>query len=177
MIPNIVKYLYGARVPFRLSSYPSEEPLPKPAHPMPPSSTRVETQIVLVEGRLVLACYAAGESIDYAALNAMFGGIAVPGNVKDLPPEFHDVQGPLPALGGFFGATTVIDEGVVCGVLEFQAFDGNDFIDIPWDDWARLEAPRFGSFASAGELPEETEAKAPSTSRGAQAAPPPPPPR
>jgi hypothetical protein len=173
MIPNIVKYLYGARVPFRLSSYPSEEPLPKPAHPMPPSSMRVETEIVLVEGRLVLACYAAGESIDYAALTAMLGGVAVPGNVNDLPPEFRNVQGPLPALGGFVGATTVIDEGVVCGVLEFQAFDGNDFFDVPWDDWARVEAPRFGSFASAGELPEETSA--PSTSRGAEAPAAPPP--
>lgn len=174
MIPNIVRYLYGARVPFRLSSYPSEEPLPKPAHPMPPSSMRVEAEVVLVEGRVVVACYPSGESIDYAALSTMLGGLAIPGKPSDLSPELASVQGPLPPLGGLFGATTVIDEDVVCGVIEFQLFDGNDYIDIPWDDWARLEAPRFGAFASAGELPEEATS-APSTSRGAQAPAAPPP--
>jgi hypothetical protein len=156
MIDTIVRYLCGAHVPFRLSSYPSEESLPKLAHRTPHEAMLVSTELVLVDGRIVIACFPSSESIDYAALGAMLGGMAVPASMSDLPGEFASARGPVPPLGQLFGVTTVMDQSVVCSVIEFQVFDRNDFIDIPWDDFARMETPRIGSFASAGELTETT---------------------
>jgi hypothetical protein len=156
MLDTIVRYLHGARVPFRLTSYPSDEPFPKAAHPMPPHSMLVDSEIVRVGGRIVLACFPAGEAVDYAAIGASLGGVATSGEPSDLPGELAAVPPPIPPLGQLFGLTLVVDERLTsCSVLVFQAFGGSDFFDIPYDDWARLEAPRIASFASMGELAEE----------------------
>jgi Ala-tRNA(Pro) deacylase len=155
LLGTIVTYLHGARVPFRLASYPNQEPLPKAAHPMPPHSMLVESEVILVEGRVALACYPAGEQVDYAALTAALGFGVVPGDVSDLPTALATASSPIPPFGQLFGVPIIIDERLMnCAVLVCQAFGESDFFDIPYDDWARLEAPRVAAFAFGGELPE-----------------------
>jgi Ala-tRNA(Pro) deacylase len=158
MLGTIVDYLHGARVPFRLASYPTEEPLPRAAHPLPAHAVVVDTEIILVEGRVALACFPAGEAIDYTALSAVLGAIAVPADYADLPGELASAAPPIPPFGQLFGLPIIVDEGVeAAAILSIPAFGGNDFFDIAYDDWARVEAPRVASFASAGELPVSTE--------------------
>jgi Ala-tRNA(Pro) deacylase len=153
LLGTIVNYLHGARVPFRLASYPNQETQPMAAHPMPPHSMLVESAPILVEGRVALACFPHGETLDYAALGAALGAGVVPADPNDLPAELASASHPIPPFGQLFGLPIVIDERLrACGVLVCQAFGESDFIDVPYDDWARLEAPRVASFAFGGEL-------------------------
>jgi hypothetical protein len=39
----------------------------------------------------------------------------------------------------------------------FLAFSPGDWVEIPYDDFARLERPRIASFAIGGELPAARE--------------------
>lgn len=159
MLGTIVDYLHGARVPFRLASYPTEEPLPRAAHPLQPHSIVVDTEIVIVQGRVALACFPAGEVIDYTALSAALGAAALPGTYSDLPGDLPSAAPPIPPFGQLYGLPIIIDESLTtAAIIAIPAFGGNDFFDIPYDDWARIEAPRVASFASAGELPASTEA-------------------
>lgn len=153
MIETIVRYLHGARVPFRLASYPSEEQLPKAAHRLPVGGMVVDTEIVLLDGRAVLTCFPAGETPDLAAVGAALGGVAIGGTMEELPGEFRYAGRPIPPLGQLLGLPLVLDERVTsCAVLVFGAFGESDYFEVPYEDFARLEQPRIASFASAGEL-------------------------
>jgi prolyl-tRNA editing enzyme YbaK/EbsC (Cys-tRNA(Pro) deacylase) len=155
MLDMIVRYLHGARVPFKLTSYPSEEPSPHVAHALPPHSALVETEVVRIDDRVALACFPAGERPDYAALGAALGGTAVPGDVSDLPGELSAMQPPIPPLGQLAGLTLVVEERLSqSAILVFQAFGGSDFFEVPFEEWAVLEAPRMAAFAVMGELPQ-----------------------
>lgn len=158
MLDTIVSYLHGNRVAFRLASYPSEEPLPHAAHVMPPNAMLVDTEVILVEGKVALACFPAGETIDYAALGASLGAICMRGDHKDLPGALSSAAPPIPPFGQLFGLPIILDETVNnnASVLVTPAFGGNEFFDLAFEDWARVEAPRVASFASAGELTEQT---------------------
>jgi hypothetical protein len=166
MLDTIVAYLHGNRVPFRLTSYPSEEPLPHAAHPMPPSAMLVDTEVVLVGGRVALACFRAGSIVDYSALSSALGSTCVAGDHSDLPSALAGLSPPIPPFGQLFGLTIILDETVNNGaaVIVSPAFGGNEFFDVLYDDWVRVEAPRIASFASAGELPERTQDTTPATS-------------
>lgn len=153
MLGTIVNYLHGSRVPFRLVSYPNQEPMPMAAHPMPPHSMLVESEPILIEGRAALACFPAGEKVDYAALSTALGSAAVPAEPNDLPYDLGSARSPIPPFGELFGLPIILDERLTtCAMLVCQAFGGSDFFEIAYDDWARLEAPRVASFAFAGEL-------------------------
>lgn len=153
MIETVVRYLHGARVPFRLASYPSEEPEPKAAHTMPARGMLVDTGIVLLDGRAVLACFPAGAIPSMAAIGTALAGMAVEGTADELPDEFRYASSPIPPLGQLFGLPLVLDEDVThCSVLVFRAFGESDYVEIPYEEFARLEQPRVASFASAGEL-------------------------
>ena len=153
MLDIIVKYLHGAAVPFVLSSYPNEDGMDVAPHPIPEGGLMVDTQLVLVDGRLALVCFPEGEHVDLSAVGSELGGLAVETTAEALPAEFQNVRGTIPPLGQLFGAPIVVDERVAeCRVLVFRVMDGNDCIDVPYDAFARLESPRVASFASAGEL-------------------------
>lgn len=153
MIHSVVQYLHGARVPFRLASYPSEEAEPRAAHHVPPGGILVDTDIVLLDGRAVLACFPAGEAPGLGALGAALGGTAIEGTTGDLPNEFRYAKRPIPPLGQLFGFPLVVDERVTrCSVLVFRVFGESDYFEISYEDFARNEQPRIASFASAGEL-------------------------
>jgi prolyl-tRNA editing enzyme YbaK/EbsC (Cys-tRNA(Pro) deacylase) len=163
MLDTIVRYLHGARVPFKLTSYPSEEPSPQVAHALPPHSVLVDTEIIRVGDRVALACFPAGEQADHAAIGAALGGVAVSGDASDLPGELGSMPPPVPPLGQLMGLTLVVDERLAeSAILVFQV-GGSDFFEVPYEDWARLEAPRMAAFASMGELPEKSGS--PSASR------------
>ena len=154
MLGTIVDYLHGARVPFRLASYPTEEPLPRAAHPRPPHSILVDSEVILVDGRVALACFPAGEAIDYAALSAALGAVAVEGSHSDLPGDLPSAAPPIPPFGQLYGIPIIVDESLArAAIIAIPVLGGSDFFDIAYEDWARVEAPRVASFASAGELP------------------------
>lgn len=154
MLDTIVAYLHGNRVPFRLTSYPTEEPLPHAAHVMPPNSMLVDTEVVLIGGKVALACFPAGEAIDYGALGASLGAVCIAGDHSDLPTALVGIAPPIPPFGQLFGLTIILDEtlSTSAAILVCPTFGGNDFFDVAFEEWARLEAPRIASFASAGEL-------------------------
>lgn len=159
MLDTIVSYLHGNRVPFRLASYPTEEPLPHAAHPMPPNAVLVDTQIVLIEGRVALACFRAGSIVDFNALSSAIGATCIAGDHSDLPSALAGLAPPIPPFGQLFGLPIILEETVAndAAVIVTPAFGGSDFFDILFEEWARVEAPRMASFVSAGELPETTE--------------------
>lgn len=167
MLDTIVAYLHGNRVQFRLTSYPSEEPLPHAAHPIPPNAVLVDTEIVLVDGGVVLACFRAGDAIDYSALSWALGSTCIRGDQSDLPSAITGLPPPVPPFGQLFGLPLIVDETVNTGasIVVTPVFGGNDFLDLSFEDWMRLEAPRVASFASMGELREATasEREAPTT--------------
>jgi Ala-tRNA(Pro) deacylase len=153
MIENLVRYLHAARIPFRLASYPSEERQPKAAHPIPAGGMLVETELLVLDGRPVLACFPAGEAPDLAAVGAALGGLAVVGTSDELPDDLRYAEPPIPPLGQLFGLPLVVDERVTrCSLIVFASFGESDFFEIPYEDFARLEQPRVAAFASAGEL-------------------------
>ncbi len=156
MLGTIVEYLHGARVPFRLSSYPSEEAQPIAAHRLPPGGMLVETRLLVVDGRLVIAGFPAREDVDSAAISTALGGVAVPVPNDELPDEFRRMSGPVPPLGQLFGISIVLDERIAsASVVVFRAFGESNYFEIAYDEYARLEQPRLARFASAGELAAE----------------------
>lgn len=165
MIESIVRYLHGARVPFRLASYPSEEVEPKAAHPVPRGAVLVDTEVLVVDGRAILACFRSGDAVEPAAIGAALGGLAAEGTSDELPDELRYAERPIPPLGQLFGVPIVVDTSVTTATaLVFRAFGESDYFEIPYEDFARLEQPRVASFASAGELaaaPRRTAARAP----------------
>jgi Ala-tRNA(Pro) deacylase len=153
MIESIVRYLHAARVPFRLASFPSEEPLPRVAYRVPAHAIMVESRVVLIDGRAVLVCFPEGEAIDFAALSAIFAGLATEGTSEELADELRRTETRIPPFGQLLGVPVVIDTRVAqCAVIVFRAFSESDFFEVPFEDYARLEQPQVAAFSSVGEL-------------------------
>jgi prolyl-tRNA editing enzyme YbaK/EbsC (Cys-tRNA(Pro) deacylase) len=161
MLDTIVKYLHGARVPFKLASYPSEELEPIAIASLAPHAVRVETRLLFVGGRLVLACFAAGHTVDPVALAHELGGAVIEASAPDLPAPLDELAGPIPPLGSLYGVPVILDQAARAGTsVVFRAFSGSDWFEIPYDDFARLEQPRVASFALAGSLPAHRDERA-----------------
>jgi hypothetical protein len=164
MLDAIVRYLHDSLIPFRLASYPSAEHLPAVAHPLPPHGLFVQSRLVLAADKLVITCFPADENMDLAALgNALAVPVLEP-TTEDLPPVLQSIGTRPPALGGLFGFPVIADETLTeYGVIVFRPFERSDFLEIPYEDYARLERPRVASFIRAGELspaPRRTRAAA-----------------
>jgi hypothetical protein len=154
MLDTIVRYLHASLIPFRLASYPSMEHLPRAAHPIPKHGILVDSHLLLVEDKLVIAAYPASERLDLAALANELQSPVVEPTPEDLPEALQHYEGPPPPLGQLFGVSVVLDEMVSrYATLVFQPFGESDFFEIPYDDYARQEQPRIASFVRAGELP------------------------
>jgi hypothetical protein len=92
-------------------------------------------------------------------LKAELGTDVVEGTADDLPSPYTGAAGPIPPLGGELGTLTLIDSAVAtASSLAFAVFAPTDIVDIPDDEYSRLERPRIASFAVGGELPERTAA-------------------
>jgi hypothetical protein len=155
MLARVVEYLRSNDVPFRLASYPSPEPEPSVAH-RAPEAVAVETHVLLIDERTTLACVPRGDKVNVpgllAALNAEL--VEEEGGRETLPWPFTGAVPPFPPLGRLFGTPLILDESLLrAPVLTFQVFSAFDFVEIDYDDFARLEHPRIEAVAVAGELP------------------------
>jgi prolyl-tRNA editing enzyme YbaK/EbsC (Cys-tRNA(Pro) deacylase) len=168
MLDMIVRYLHEALVPFRLASYPSEEHLPTAGHATPLYAIAVESRVLRAGDKLVLACHPVNMLIDLAAISNELGAPVVEASPEDLPAILQGEKGP-PPLGHLFGMPLIVDEEITHHTsIIFQPFDDSDYVEVPYDDFARLEQPRIASFARGGELPRAAEG--PRAEEGAAAA-------
>jgi prolyl-tRNA editing enzyme YbaK/EbsC (Cys-tRNA(Pro) deacylase) len=162
MLERVVHYLRSNGVPFRLFSYPSPEPLPGVVHPVPPGGILVETSVLLVGGQPAIACTPRGTRVNLPGLEAELGVPVIEGSAADLPPPYAGVSGPIPPIGRAIGALTLVDEAVsLASPIVFDAFSSTDIVEVPYDEFSRLERPRVSSFAIGGELPESSEEREP----------------
>jgi prolyl-tRNA editing enzyme YbaK/EbsC (Cys-tRNA(Pro) deacylase) len=155
MLAKVVEYLRSNGVPFRLLSYAASEPEPRVAH-RSPETLAVDTHVVLIDGRASLACLPRGEKVNIpgllATLHARF--IEEQGARDVLPWPFGSSAFPIPPLGRMLGAPLFVDQALLrAPILCFEAFSRNDFLELTFDDFARLERPRVEAVAVAGELP------------------------
>jgi prolyl-tRNA editing enzyme YbaK/EbsC (Cys-tRNA(Pro) deacylase) len=152
MIDAVIRYLHRSLVPFRLTSRPSAEPYPQSAFRVPEGGVLVDTALLRVGRAVVIACYPAREKPDFAALRNLLGDLVVSASPNDFPDSLRGATGPVPPLGQLFELPLVVDTRVSeARVVVFRAF-GEDYVEIAYDDLARLEQPRVGSFAFGGEL-------------------------
>jgi hypothetical protein len=169
MIEQLINYLKRQLIPFRLLSFPSPEPLPEVAFPRPQLSQIVEAQVLLAGGRPVLACIREGDHIDYACLSREIGAVAIDGANEDLPPAFRGVAH-LPPVGGMLGMPVLVDARVLGTVVVFRAFGADDFVELVYDDFVRVERARVAVFAIAGELPPAEETAQPGQAGSSESA-------
>jgi prolyl-tRNA editing enzyme YbaK/EbsC (Cys-tRNA(Pro) deacylase) len=161
MLERVVTYLHANAVSFRLSSHPSPEPLPAVALRLPPGGVMLDTHLLLVGGQPAIACVASGARLSLPRLSHELSTDVIEATPRELPEPYRGVQGPVPPLGREVGALTLVDERVaVASSVTFAAFTPYDLVEMPFDDFARLERPRVVSFAVGGELPEPAEAPA-----------------
>lgn len=146
MLDAVVRHLYSSGVPFRLSSQSPAPPTPR--------GTKVDTQFVLIAARLALIAFPSGLRPDHAALSNTLGAVVLEVPFEDLPDVLRG--GPVPPLGTLFGVPLVVDERLATesDIIAFQAFRADDWFDLAYDDFARLETPRVVAFATGGELTE-----------------------
>jgi Ala-tRNA(Pro) deacylase len=155
MLDSIVRYLHESLTPFRLSSYPSLEHLPKAVEPVPKYAVLVESRLVFVADKLTLLCYPANEQADISAVANELDAAVLDAGPEDLPAPIQRYNAPPPPLGQLYGLPIIIDEAVTrYAAIVFQPFGESDYVEVPYDDFARLEQPRVASFARAGELAE-----------------------
>jgi hypothetical protein len=158
MLDRIVRYLHESLVPFRLSSYPSPEHVPKAAQPIPKFALRVDTKVVLVGDKLAILCFASGDMADLPALANELDASICDATIDDLPGDLQRFEDPPPPFGQLFGMSVIVDEKLTQHAsIVVTLFGESDYLEIPYDDFARQEEPRVASFARAGELPERTE--------------------
>ena len=152
MIDAVVRYLRQRRA-LRALSYAAPEPQPVVAHRLPPGAQLVVAHVVLVDGKPAIACIQPGETLNLAAIALETGALATESSAAELGDEYRDAAAPLPPLGGVFGVPLFVDERVAqAALLMFRAFDANDYVEVLYEDFARLERPRVAAFASAGAL-------------------------
>jgi hypothetical protein len=162
MLERVVHYLRSHNVPFRLFSYPSPEPLPDVVHPVPPGGLMVETRVLLVGGQPAIACMPRGSQVNLPRLEVELGTLVIEGSAADLPPPYTGTSGPIPPIGRAIGALTLVDEAVsLASPIVFAVFASTDVVEVPYDEFSRVEQPRVSSFAIAGELPEGSEESEP----------------
>jgi hypothetical protein len=90
----------------------------------------------------------------------VLGADVIEGAAADLPPPFCSARELVPPLGGVMGVLTIVDErATIASAIVFLAFSPGDCVELPYDDFARLERPRIASFAIGGELPAGQEAE------------------
>jgi prolyl-tRNA editing enzyme YbaK/EbsC (Cys-tRNA(Pro) deacylase) len=152
MLEQIIRYLRGAAVPFRLTSYSSAEEKPDVAHPSPPGGVIVDVRAIVVDGRPAIACMPRGEMPDLGRLASAIGAAAVTNG--DPTALGADGEPTLAPLGGMLGVPLFLDEALRDAAwIVFRASAPAAFVEIAYEDFARLERPRIAAFAGGGALP------------------------
>lgn len=158
MLDRIVRYLHESSVPFRLSTYPSPESQPKAAQPIPKFAIEVTSKVVLVGDKLTILCLASSDRADFSALANELNASVCDAVHEDLPEDLQRFEDAPPPLGQLFGMPIIVDEKVTrYASIVMSLFGESDYLEIPYDHFARQEDPRIASFGRAGELPARTE--------------------
>jgi hypothetical protein len=154
-LANVVQYLHASGIDFRLMSYPSPEPAPPVAFRVRPAGAIVDVHLVLADGRLGLGCVPTGGSVNLLRLRAEIGATVLDeARIVDLPWPYNRATGWIPPLGGLFGAPVFVDDALAAvPLIAFHAFSATDFIEVMYDDFARLEQPRVVALAGGEQLP------------------------
>jgi prolyl-tRNA editing enzyme YbaK/EbsC (Cys-tRNA(Pro) deacylase) len=160
MLDRVVRYLHDATVAFRVVSFPSPEPLPEVAYSLPPGGLLIDTRVVLIGAQPAIACTRQGVPLSYARLATFLREPVLHADSGDLQGEIAKAGDPVPPLGGLVGAPIFIDEDATeTAIIVFRAFAPNDFIELSYEDFARVERPIVASFGRAGELPAAEAAR------------------
>jgi len=153
LLNDVIDYLRHAGAAFRLTSYPVPEPKPAIAHGLRPGGKIVQTRVVQIDGRPALVCAPEGLQIDLASLGAALGATVLEGGPRNLPGAYSDAPEPLPPLGHLLRVPLVIDQSLTTATsIAFRAFGSGSYIELAYEDFARIEQPKVISFAIAGEL-------------------------
>ena len=154
MIERVVRYLEEANIPFRLAVYPMPEPSPSVAYPVKPDLLFVDARVVLVNGSPAVACATAGVPMNLGKLGSALGATVLEASAAELHDGFRGVPEPVPPLGGLFAVPLFVDEDVAdVPRFVFRAFSPGSYVELAYEDFARIERPRLVSFAQAGALP------------------------
>lgn len=155
MLDAVVRYLHDARVAFRVASFPMSEPLPEVAFPLQPGACLIDTRLMLVSGAPAIVCMPHGEKLSLPALARATGAEVLDASPSDLRDEYRGAPEPFPPLGGLLGVPLFVDERVSASpLIAFRAFSPSDIVQLAYEDFARIEAPRVELLAEAGVLPE-----------------------
>jgi len=94
--------------------------------------------------------------MDLLGLRANLGAeLITEATIPDFLGAFGDVGLPAPPLGRLFGLPVFVDISVAnAQAICFAAFSPTDFVEVNYDDFARIEHPRVADFIRAGELEE-----------------------
>jgi len=94
--------------------------------------------------------------MDLLGLRANLGAdLITEATVEELLETFGDSGLPAPPLGRLFGLPLFVDARVAnAEAISFAAFAPTDFVEVTYDDFARIERPRVADFIRAGELPQ-----------------------
>lgn len=166
MLPLLraLEYLRSNGAPFVVASFPAPEAAPEVAHAVhhPRGAMFVDTHILVVDGRPAIACVPHGQGMNLLGLRARLGAELIAEGGPDqlvwrTEDRRTDEEGRTgwraPPLGGLLGASVFVDASLlVAPVIEFVAFAPTDFVQISFEDFARIEQPRIEEFAGAGEL-------------------------
>jgi hypothetical protein len=142
MIDRVITYLKHHGVAFRFMSFPMPEPGPSVAFTSRFTTQLVQTRVVLVGNRPVLLCAPEQKRIDLPHLGQQVGQLVTEGSVSDLPAPWNEAAEPVPGFGGLFGVPVFMDETVARSVIVFRAFAREDFVQLAFDEFARIEQPR-----------------------------------
>jgi Ala-tRNA(Pro) deacylase len=154
VIERVVSYLEEANIPFRLAVYPMPEPSPSVAYPVRPDLLFVDCRVVLVNGSPAVACATAGVPMNMGKLGNVLGATVLDATSADLSNGFRGAPEPVPPLGGLFSVPLFVDEDVSAAPrFVFHAFSQGSYVELAYEDFARIERPRVVSFAQAGALP------------------------
>ena len=105
------------------------------------------------------ASVAASDRVDSAALSNELAVPVLDVEHDDLPEALKPYEAPPPPLGQLYGFPVVVDENITrYASIVFQPFGESDYVEVPYDDFARQEQPRVASFTRAGELPKAEQA-------------------
>jgi Ala-tRNA(Pro) deacylase len=157
MIEAVVRHLRAQSVPFRLLSYPAPEPAPLVANVIRPHpSMLLSVKVLRIDGRPAIAAVADGSQMNLLRLQVEIGASLVePGSSADLPWPYTQASEPVPPLGVLFGLPLFVDQSLFgAALVGFPVFSRSDFIELAYDDYARIEQPRLASLAGGNALAE-----------------------
>lgn len=156
MVPQSLRnYLDARQVPYRVFAHAHSPTAQETAHAAHVSGRRLAKVVLMrrtASGEFLVAVLPASERIDLARLGEALGEavtVAEESEFQRLFPEFE--AGAAPPLGELAGLPVVADACLARqDSILFNGGTHTDLIEMAWDDFAQLTAPRICDY---GRLP------------------------